>query len=261
MGLFVLVAIAVSSLAPAEARAGDLDIVGSWYVLVHYKDESTANPNADRWLDLVWVFEMKGSRLEWREYPIVVFEDTTGRFEPRAGNPRARTLHAWEPNSTQRAVIRKGPHVNDRGSKVKTLRGSPERGWKTVNRPGVGMGANVIGYQESLHIEDPTGLPVFSRMDSLGNAARGTSEGSTVYTTTEVLRDGKMLAGTYERDGHRHGVFRARRTPPPRGLIEKEGTPNERLAERLRESGGAGAVGLGSSTGPVREGFDEGDDF
>ncbi len=255
------IALFAAPITSTPANAEDLDILGSWYVLVHYKDDSTANPLADRWLDLVWVFEMKGSRLEWREYPLVVFEDTSGRFEPRAGNPRARTLAAWEPNAAQRAVIERGPHVNDRGSKTKTLKGSPTRGWKTVDRPGIGMGANVVGYRESLRIDDPEGLPVFSRIDSLGNAARGSSEGSTVYTTTEVRSGGDVIVGTYARDGIRHGVFRLRRTPPPRGLIEKDGTPNERLVESFKATGGIGAMGLGSSTGPVREGFDEGDDF
>ncbi len=259
--VFALADLATALLPAATARADDVDILGAWYVLVHYHDEATANPDADRWLDLVWVFSMKGSRLEWQEYPLVVFEDAAGRFEAIPGNPRARSLSAWEPNRSQLAVIRKGPHVNPRGAKAKTLRGSPERGWKTVDRPGGGMSVNVIGYRESLRIDTPTTLPVFVRSDVLGNAYKTSGEGSTVYETTEVRDGGDTLIGRYERDGHRRGVFRLRRTPPPRGLIEKEGTPNERMAQQHRATGGVGAVGLGSSTGPVREGFDEGDDF
>ncbi len=250
-----------AALPATTARAEELDILGAWYVLIHYRDEHTANPTADRWLDLVWVFSMKGSRLEWQEYPLVVFEDAAGRFEPIPGNPRARSLRAWEPNRAQLAVIDGGPHVNPRGAKAKTLKGSPERGWRTVDRPSASAGVNMVGYTEKLRIEDPTGLPVFTRSDTLGNAYKSSGEGRTVYETTEVRNGGDTLIGRYDRDGHRRGVFRLRRTPPPRGLIEKEGTPNERLAERHQATGGIGAMGLGSSTGPVREGFDEGDDF
>lgn len=259
--LLGVIALALS-LPTMRARADEpVDILGAWYVLVHYRDTKTANPNADRWLDLVWVFSIKGSRLEWQQYPLVVFEDTSGRFEAIPGNPRARSLRAWEPNSAQLAVIDGGPHVNPRGARTKSLRGSPERGWKTVDRTSGGMGANVIGYSESLRIEQPTTLPVFVRTDTLGNAYKTSGEGATIYETTEVRDGGNTLIGRYERDGHKQGVFRLLRTPPPRGLIEKEGTPNERLTERFRATGGIGAMGLGSSTGPVREGFDEGDDF
>lgn len=250
-----------SVLAPAPARAETVDVLGTWYVLVHYRDDATANPHADRWLDLVWVFSMKGSRLEWREYPLVVFEDKSGRFEAIPGNAKARALKAWEPNTAQLAVINGGPHVNDRGSKTKTLRGSASSGWQTVSRPGMSTGANIVGYQEVLRIDDPAGLPVFTRSDKIGNAYRESSDGSTVYETTAVRRGGDMLEGNYERDGHRHGVFRIRRTPPPRGLIQQDGTPNERLAEQHKAVGGIGAMGLGASTSGVREGFDEGDDF
>lgn len=248
--------------APAgPARAESVDILGTWYVLVHYTDSSTANPDAQRWADLVWVLSMKGSRLEWQEYPLVVFDNASGRFEAIPGNPRARTLRAWEPNSAQLAVIERGPHVNQRGAKTKTLRGSSETGWQTVNRMSGVAGASVMGYQESLSIEHPTSLPRFVRADMIGNAYKQSSGGETVYETTEVLHDGDTLVGRYERDGHRHGRFRARRTPPPRGLPKKEGTPNERLAEKLRAEGGVGAMGLGKSSGGPREGFDEGDDF
>jgi len=258
----ISVCVALALACPAAAApAAEIDILGTWYVLVHYRDDATANPDVDRWLDLVWVFSMKGSRLEWQEIPLVVFEDKTGRFEAIPGNARARTLHAWEPNEAQLAVIRGGPRVNPRGIKTKTLRGAAEDGWKTVDRPGIGMGASVVGYSESLRIDDPTGLPHFIRSDTLGNAYKSSGEGQTEYETTEVRRNGKMLLGRFERDEHRKGVFRMWRTAAVRGLPEKEGTPNERLTEKYRATGGAGAMGLGSSTGPVREGFDEGDDF
>jgi len=246
--------------AAARAEPADLDLLGTWYVVIHYTDSSTANPQAERWADLVWVLSMKGSRLEWQEYPLVVFSDTSGRFEAIPGNPRARTLRAWEPNSSQLAMIDRGPRINTRGAKTKTLKGSAQSGWASVNRMGGMTSASVMGYQESLAIEQPDSLPRFVRADSVGNAYKQ-SGGQNVYETTEVRDGGDTLIGRYERDGHRQGTFRARRTPPPRGLPKKEGTPNERLAEKLRASGGIGAMGLGQSSGGPREGFDEGDDF
>jgi hypothetical protein len=252
----------VALLGPLRAaRAEAVDLLGTWYVLVHYKDTSTANPDADRWLDLVWVLSMKGSRLEWKEYPIVVFEDASGRFEAIPGNPKARALRAWEPNADQLAALAAGPRVNDRGAKTKTLRGSAERGWTSPNRMSSGASVNVMGYQEVLSIERPATRPRFVRADVLGNEHAHGDSGQIVYETLEVRDGGDTLIGRYQRDDHRSGVFRAWRTPAPRGLPEKEGTPNERLTEQMKATGGVGAMGLGKPSGGPREGFDEGDDF
>ena len=57
-----LAALSVSTLSASAARA-ELDLLGSWFVLIHYRDSQTANPDADRWADKVWKLEMKGSRL------------------------------------------------------------------------------------------------------------------------------------------------------------------------------------------------------
>ena len=59
----------------APGWAQPFDIAGTWYVLVHYKDDAAGNPDAERWDDRVWVFERKGSRMRWTEYPIAVFRE------------------------------------------------------------------------------------------------------------------------------------------------------------------------------------------
>ena len=88
--------------APATA---DVDLPGTWYVLVHYKDDQSHDKDAMHWDDRVWAFEREGEKLRWTEYAIVVFDDRTGRFErTRAG--MVRVLHAWEPNPLQRKQIR-----------------------------------------------------------------------------------------------------------------------------------------------------------
>ncbi|MDE0884581.1 MAG: hypothetical protein OSB70_03490 [Myxococcota bacterium] len=221
----------VSATAPAPARAAPtLDLIGTWFVLIHYQDPGSANPEAFRWSDKVWEFARKGTRLQWTEYPIVVFEDTQGRFEAIAGNPRSRVLAAWEPNTTQAQTISGGPRVNPRGTKTKTLRGSDARGWASSQRMPT-TSASIMGYHEQLRIDDPSQRPVFERRDVVGNALTHIGEGLTRYQVTEVLKDGRVLSGRYERDGRLHGRFRMWRTPPPRSLVKKDKTPNQRARE------------------------------
>jgi hypothetical protein len=203
------------------ARAEPIDLVGSWFVLIHYKDAATANPDAERWLDYVWTFEMKGTRLEWVQYPIVVFEDTAGRFAPIAGNPRSRVLAHWEPNRGQQQTIRDGPRVNQRGSKIKSLKGSPTRGWRSVSRRR-SAAATTIGFEEIVSIEGLDGEPTFERRASMGNAMRNVGEGLTRYAVSEVKDGGNTLLGVYERDDYDRGRFRIWRTAPVRGLPKKE---------------------------------------
>lgn len=231
-----LAALALSgaSTAHAEAPAATASsLLGTWYVLAHYRDESTAHPDSLHWLDLVWTFEAKGSRLEWTEYPIVVLEDDTGRFESTPGNPRSRVLAPWQPGADQRRDIDAGPRVNPRGAKTKSLRGSDERGWHSETRPSEGSPL-VIGYKETLHVTGLPEKPVFLREDVLGNAAQTSGQGSVRYETER--RQGTRLEGRYSRDGIRHGVFQMWRTAPVRGLDVKPGTPNERQAQEFREA-------------------------
>ena len=108
--------------APASA---EIDLIGSWFVLIHYRDSQTANPDSDRWEDKVWRIEKKGSRLQWTEYPIVVFNDGSGRFGRVGRNPRSRLLHKWEPNEAQMREILEGVQVNSRGSKTKACAAHP----------------------------------------------------------------------------------------------------------------------------------------
>lgn len=195
--------------APGAARA--VDLVGSWYVLVHYKDEATPHPERERWEDRLWVFEREGDRLRWTDYPIVVFDDATGRFEQLGTNRQARVLHFWEPNEGQRAEIAGGLEYNPRGSRNKTLR-ETEEGWSSAT-PGAGYSsARFITYTETWTIAHPDEAPRFAWDASMGSPTSENFEGRTLFETTEVREDGALLIGRYERDGTRHGTFRAVRT-------------------------------------------------
>jgi hypothetical protein len=195
----------------ARAEGAAIELLGSWYVLVHYRDGSSENPDADRWDDRIWVFAMKGSRLQWTEYPIVVFRDETGRFENLSGDRRQKVLEAWEPNEAQLGEIRAGLEINIRGSRSKTLRGNPVRGYQSAGAMN-SQSASVIGYSEAWAIEELSSLPVFSRRDSMGSGRSETLEGYTEYASTRVLGSGALLEGRYQRDGIRSGSFRMMRS-------------------------------------------------
>jgi hypothetical protein len=209
--------------AGADAGKSAVDLLGTWYVLVHFRDESTANPEADRWEDRIWVFARKGSRLLWTEYPIVIFADESGRFVDLSGGRRQRVLEAWEPNEAQLAEIRAGLEINARGAGSKTLRGSADRGYRSAGAMNQ-QSTSVIGYSETWSIEEPASLPVFGRRDSLGSGRTESMEGYTEYATTRVEQEGGLLAGGYRRDGARSGSFRMLRS----GGISHAGDENER---------------------------------
>ena len=211
--------LALLLLAPAAARA-EIDLVGTWHVLVHYTDDNSSHPDEMRWSDRIWVFEKKGSKLRWTEYPIVVFSDDSGRFERRSTGQYARVIGAWEPSESQLANIEAGLKINTRGSKKKSLRGSDEEGWHTTSRARAAS-ASVITYQENWSIEGLPDLPVFVQEDMMGSGRSETMEGVARYETTAVEESGDVLVGRYERDGTRHGSFRMRRSGEVGTLEEK----------------------------------------
>lgn len=207
----LLPALLALALPPLPAAAQSVDLEGTWYVLVHYVDDASPNPEQERWEDKVWEFEKKGSRMRWTEYPIVVFDDETGRFERRHTGQYARVLHHWEPDAGQLADIADGLQVNSRGSKRKTLRGSDAKGWRS-GRATAAASASVVTYSELWTIEGMPTRPVFSRADFLSGARTDNMEGLTRYETAEVRDGGDLLLGSYVRDGHRHGTFRMMRS-------------------------------------------------
>ena len=61
---WLMVLVVSAAMLPA-ARAEAVDLIGTWHVLVHYKDSATDHPERERWVDRVWKFEREGSRLAW----------------------------------------------------------------------------------------------------------------------------------------------------------------------------------------------------
>ena len=227
-------AVLCAALGLAPAAVAEVDLAGSWHVLVHYKDDATTHPERERWLDRLWVFEEKNGKLYWTEYPIVVFSDDTGRFERRASGQYARVLGKWEPRPSQESNIRAGLKINSRGSKTKKLKGSDAGGWKTTFRARPGS-ASVITYQENWSIAEEDGLPGFVHEDVMASVRTETLEGATRYTTRGVEREGDVLVGSYERDGTRHGSFRMTRSGGAIPLEKRD--QREIQADAARRSG------------------------
>jgi len=227
--LLVLILIqTMSAIADSpEAGNGDaatLELEGTWYLLVHYRDREAPDPDAWLWLDKVWRFQEKGSRLKWSEFPIVIFRDEDSRFETLGSGRKTRVPGVWSPTPEQLTEIQEGPRVNARDALSKTLRGDPRRGYGSAGAMRTGS-ASVIGFTQRWEIRDLDGLPVFLRADEMGSARTESLQGETSYETTELRDGGNELVGRFERDGVLHGSFRLIRAGEVRILGAKSKRP------------------------------------
>ena len=219
-----LAAAFAAAAAAAAAPAAALDLTGTWHVLVHYKDKVAHNADAERWEDRVWVFEREGDRLRWVDYPLVVLSDETGRFERLGTNRASRILAYWTPNPAQQAQIERGPPVNSRGSKSKTLTGT---------EPGLGLRQRAPASRPASSPTRRPGIdglpdkPGFSRPDSLGRAAARRPRAAR-SSRRRAEAGGDVLRGKYDRDGKRIGTF----------VIARVGAVHS-----VSEGGGKSAVG------------------
>jgi hypothetical protein len=228
--LAVAAALGASLLCGRAALAVELE--GTWYVLVHYQDSETSKPDQWRWDDRVWKFEKKGDRIAWTEWPIVVLDDETGRFEPTRGGRATRILGKWEPSASQLGDIRNGVQVNSRGSKSKTLQsGAGGTSW-TSGEGEAAESALVVTYSETWTITGMPEAPVFARDDSMGSGATESMSGRTVYTTEKVGPNGDELTGTFERDGTRKGTFKLIRAGATEAIKGAAKTQEERQSLR-----------------------------
>ncbi len=203
--LFGVLLVAVLPAASEEP----LDLVGAWYVLVHYSEAESG----DAWEDKVWVFEPRGSRLGWTEYPMVVLRDDQGREESLASGRVLRSAGHWNPSARQREEIAAGPGVVAGWARSKTLRGHANTGYRShgaVNRESTG----VIGYSERWEIDGLTGLPVFRRSDEMSGGRAKALAGLVEYRATKLTPE--VVAGTYLRDADLVGTFSMIRVKQPR---------------------------------------------
>jgi hypothetical protein len=198
---FLLAAIAFL-LAAQTARAVELE--GTWYLLVHYRDASSANPDALRWEDRIWHFQREGERLLWTDYELVNFVDSRGRFERDR-----RVLGPWEPSRSQHREIERGLFANRRGARVLALERSEEGGWRTrVDSDALQKSRAVMSFGLAGSIAGARDLPTFSIDEMLRRPGSIASLSHTVMTTKSASSSGDRLTGSYTSSGTRTGTFR-----------------------------------------------------
>jgi hypothetical protein len=209
---------AAALLAPAAARSAEVDLTGAWYVLVHYRDARSAQPELPQWEDRLFVFEREGEGLRFRDYPNVRFDNGAGRFE-RLGGEAARVLAFWEPNEAQRAEIERGLEVDARGATSKLLVRS-ERGYATAPAR-TPESLRFVGFETAVELDLAGAAPSLVVSDRLGSAAVASGlQGTTAYRGERVSPDGRTIEGRYARDGRLEGRFRLVRAGPPRGAAD-----------------------------------------
>ena len=189
--------------------------MGSWHVLVHYRDAGLDDPEQVHWDDRIWVFEREGGRLRWTEFPIVIFRDRSGRFAPAGAGRERRLPGPWQPNQAQAVELRTGLAVAEHGRRSKSLVADGEARFGTRARAAPAS-ASSITYTEVWSVDAAGGLPVFRQEDRMGSARTDPVAGLAVWTSERVGEGGEELSGRFERDGIRRGSFRMRRTGPVR---------------------------------------------
>lgn len=234
----------------AAAETDAVELVGTWYVLVHYCDAESESPTLVQWEDRLWRFERRAGQLLWTEYPVVLFRDATGRFERADGGRESRMLHAWQPSDGQRAEIRSGLAVAPTGARSKSLTASRSGGWESKGDARA-RSASVIAYHERWRIAGTPQRPRFMREDVLGGGRAEAVQGSTLYETEETSASGDEIRGRYERDGVRLGQFWMWRSgevaesaarPGPPSAPPALGGPGSESRERLERLLAAGAA-------------------
>jgi hypothetical protein len=190
-----------------------LELQGTWYVVVHYRDSGAASPEEQHWEDKIWTFEAKGSRLRWTEYPVVVFADARRRFEKLASGRMIKSSGAWQPSARQLSEVEKGLAVNSQWARGKSLQGNPQRGYHSAGRSNR-ESASVIGYSEAWEIQDLASLPVFRRTDEMSSGRSVALDGRTEYRSLAVDKGRDRITGRFSRDQLQSGTFVMIRSGP-----------------------------------------------
>ncbi|MCZ6463227.1 MAG: hypothetical protein O7A09_02730 [Proteobacteria bacterium] len=244
LAFFLLLAGAASAVEDA-ASPESFPYLGTWHVLLHYRDMSSVDPDRWRWEDRVWQFHGEGDRLVWTEYLLVNFVDNEGRFSNLGTNMAARILGAWEPNGRQRKQIESGLDVTARAVRAKRLEWLPgEVGSWTSDRGAAALSKATSGslYLSAWSIEGDLARPRFRQSDDLWQAGQREAVGATRYDSLAFDKGRRELRGKYERDGERFGRFRM---VPTSVAVGGPATPNAKGHVRMQPAGG------GDSRGPL----------
>lgn len=214
------------ALALPVPAAAELDLMGTWHLLVHYQEPDSEEPERWHWHDRLWVFAAEGDRVRFTEYPVVVFDRRSGRYERGLNGQWLQSEGAWEPDARQLGEIEAGLTVNPRGSRSKTLRATGD-GRLSSARAGGYDSARFVTFETRVEIDPRGALPEIVIRDSLDSSAAEGREGVTRYGAESVDASGARIEGRYERDGRQRGRFVMRRSGGAR-TDETEALPSER---------------------------------
>jgi hypothetical protein len=189
----------------ADAPATDftkLDLSGSWYVLIHYKDAQSEDKSITKFKDFVWTVEQTANTLTWEHYPYVMFGEDAELVRRQA----MRGHTAWEPDDALWTQLKTAVEVSSRALARKRLTGSVAQGWKSLAPLGSG-GLNTMSFTRNWDVSMKPDRVSIVIVDSLsGTAGLGGMEEATTYEIRERVGDGE-LRGSYE-EGDKRGTFR-----------------------------------------------------
>ena len=103
--------------ATAADAAEPLPLLGTWHVLIHYRDASSPRPTQWRWEDRVWEFRTVDDQVVWTEYLLVHFVDAS---VPMLLDPLREAI--------SQVVV-------DRGYAHPTKRPQPKNRWHAITAP------------------------------------------------------------------------------------------------------------------------------
>ena len=195
---------------PGSAEQPGFDLTGSWYVLIHYRENAGEIPESERWEDRIWIFETQRKRLKWTEYGIVLFENERGRYQSLASGRQIKAEGAWSPDAEQLLEIAAGIEVNGRGARTKNLRGGPEQGYRSSGSMR-NDSVSVIGFSETWEVVDPTGLPTFKRTDVMDSGRSDSLQGVTQFRSSTRDPETDTIEGDFARDEAIAGRFKMMR--------------------------------------------------
>ncbi len=200
-GLLVA-ALATTASAADETDFTQLDLSGSWYVLIHYKDSRSEDKSLEKFKDFAWVIEQSDGKMKVEEYPYVVFDEGSEELRRFA----MRSHKTWEPEGGVLANLRRNVDVSSRAMRKKKLEGSVAEGYKS--RAPVSSGALTMNFSRSWTVDFSPAKVRLQIVDSLsgGSDMLGEMEEAIVYELTGSTEDGDLI-GTYA-EGTKAGTVR-----------------------------------------------------
>ena len=183
-----------------------LDLSGDWYVLIHYKDDQSADKTLTKFKDFGWTIKQTEKRIDWEHFPYVFFGESVEEIRRHA-----MTEHLpWEPDEYTLGKLEKQINVSARAAKKKKLKGTREDGFKSKPASS-GGGLRTLTFSEDWEVAFSKTHVRIQIVDSLsgGGGLAGMDE-ATLYVIRESVGE-RELRGTW-REGTKHGSFRMLRS-------------------------------------------------